>query len=239
MPEAVTYLPKKRPAAARNKLIEAGVRLFSRQQGRGLTIRELAREAEVNHALISYHFGGVSELMAEVVERCIQDLRALFLPQVESFESAVCEAEPGDLEVLLRDYVRVLFALLAGPNGQALISAFSSPDSPAMHGIYGRFAEQILMPLHRSLAVMAAKGRGIDCRSLEAAVLGQCMTAQCMAFFRGAPTVLGYLGKKGFSTRDNHDVTRVVTEALCRTAGLAVAGEGGNLVKCPVTPVLS
>lgn len=219
MTESVTFLPKKRPPAAKIKLIEAGVRLFTRQEGRGLTSRELAREAKVNHALISYHFGGMAELMVEVVERCIQDLRARFLPQVEQFETDVRNADPGGVDRLLRDYVAVLFEILTGPDGEALLKAFSSPEAAALHGVYGRFSERVLQPLHHSFAVTAATVRGIPENGLEAAVLGQCMTAQCLAFFRGAPTVLGYLDKKTFTAKDKANISRIVAESLCRTAG--------------------
>lgn len=220
MPDTVTFLPKKRQAATKTKLIEAGVRLFTRQKGKGLTSRELAKEARVNHALISYHFGGMAELMAEVVERCIQDLRAEFLPQVERFEHAVRCAEADSVNVLLQEYVQVLFDILAGPDGETLLKAFSSPESAVLQGVYGRFAEQVLRPLHHSFAVASAKVRGIDEQGLEAAVLGQCMTAQCMAFFRGASTVLAYLEKKSFTAKDNEDISRIVAESLSRTASL-------------------
>ena len=174
----------------------------------------------MNHALISYHFGGMSELMAEVVERCIQELRARFLPRVSEYENELPRVAPPQISPLLQAYVRVLFDILAGPDGEALLRAFSSPDSAVLQGVYGRFAHQILGPLHHSFAVTAAKVRSLDEQSLEAAVLGQCMTAQCMAFFRGAPTVLGYLDKSDFSPEDKERICRIVAESLSRTAGL-------------------
>lgn len=221
MTQQVTYLPQKRPAPAKVKLIEAGVRLFTKQEGRGLTARELAREAKVNHALISYHFGSLSELLAEVVRRCIEDLRSLFLPQVEAFEAEVRAAEAKELVPLLHKHVTVLFKMLAGPKGKALLKAFATPDVASLPGVYGLFAGQVLMPLHHSFAVTAAKMRMIDEKSLEAAVIGQCMTAQCMAFFRGAPTVLKYLDKASFSGEEDETICRTVAEALARTGGPA------------------
>ena len=219
MPESVSYLPKRRPAATKTRLIEAGVRLFTRQAGKGLTIRELAREAKVNHALISYHFGGVSELMVEIVDRCIHDLRALFAPQVEKFEQQVRGAAPDGISPLLHEHMRQLFDILAGPQGMALLQAFGNPDSAALRGVYGLFSEQVLQPLHHSFAVAAAKVRGIDERSLEAAVLAQCMTAQCMAFFRGARPVLAHLDKREFTPEDREEISRIVAESPSKTAG--------------------
>lgn len=219
MQESPPFLPQRRIPASKLRLIEAGVRLFTRQAGKGLTTRELAREAKVNHALISYHFGGVSELMEAVVDRCIDELRALFIPQLEKFELRVREAGPGQMLPLLREHMRELFGILAGPQGTALLKAFGNPDSAALRGVYGRFSDQVLQPLHRSFAVTAARMKGIPEHSLEAAVLGQCMTAQCMAFFRGARPVLAHLGKEVFTADDMLEVSRIVAEALSRTAG--------------------
>lgn len=219
MPDSVTYLPRRRVAATKQRLIEAGVRLFTRQPGKEPTTRELAREAKVNHALISYHFGGVSELLGAVVDYCIADLRALFMPQLERFSQRIREADPADMLPLLEEHTRELFRILAGPQGTALLKAFGNPDSAALRGVYGRFSALVLQPLHHSFALTAAKMRGIPEHSLEAAVLGQCMTAQCMAFFRGARPVLDLLGKEAFTAQDMRDVARIVAGALCRTAG--------------------
>lgn len=221
MSDSVSYLPKKRPAASKTRLIEAGVRLFTRQEGRGLTIREVAREAKVNHALISYHFGGISELMAEIVDHCMQDLRALLVPVLTRFEEQVRQAPPDQMGALMREHLDKLFDILAGPQGKALLRAFGNPDSAVLRGVYGRFSEQVLEPLHHSFAVAAAKTRGIEEASLETAVLAQCMTAQCMAFFRGARPVLTHLGKEEFTAEDRAAINRIVADSLSRTAGAA------------------
>ena len=220
MSDAVSFLPKRRPAASKLRLIEAGVRLFTRQAGEGFTIRELAREARVNHALVSYHFGGMSGLMAEVVDRCIEELRTLFLPLLENFEQQVRETPPDRMQPLLRDHMRRLFGILGGPKGMALLRAFASPSASSVPGVYSRFSAQVLEPLHHAFAVAAAKMRGIEETSLEAAVLAQCMTAQCMAFYRGARPVLAHMGKDSFTEEDQEEIGRIVADSLIRTAGM-------------------
>src|SRR5690349_19149510 len=47
---------------ARDKLIEAGIKLFARKGPHGVSTRELAQEAGVNMAGIAYHFGGKDQL---------------------------------------------------------------------------------------------------------------------------------------------------------------------------------
>ncbi len=208
-------------AKSKIRLIEAGVRLFTSDAGKNPTTRELASEAGVNHALISYHFGGMADLMDAVVERCLHDLRALFVPELEQFVTRTRLAEAAELPPLLREYTARLLAILAGPKGAALLRALSSPESAALRGVYSRLSDQVLDPLHHSFAVAAAKARGVPEESLEAAVLAQCMTAQCMSFFRGARPVLHQLGKETFTEAELGQISRIVAEALCRTAGMA------------------
>ncbi len=207
-------------AKSKIRLIEAGVRLFTGEPGKSPTTRELASAAGVNHALISYHFGGMADLMEAVMERCIHDLRDMLVPELEEFESRVRGAAPPALPPLVHEYAARLLRILAGPRGAALLRALASPESAALRGVYSRFSDQVLAPLHHAFAATAAKARGVPEDSLEAVVLAQCMAAQCMAFFRGARPVLHRLGKKAFSDGEMRRICPIVADALCRTAGI-------------------
>lgn len=220
MRNSSSLLPTRRVAESKIRLLEAGVRLFTRNAGEGVTVRELAREAKVNSALVSYHYGGLAELMDAVVDRCIQDLRGMFIPLVENFEKQMQDAAPENIPPLLREHVEALLGILAGPKGMALLRALGSPESGSLRGVYSRFTESVLQPLHHSFAAAVAGARGIPPESLEAAVLAQCMIAQCMAFFRGARPVLALTGKESFTSDDKREISRLVAEALCRTAGV-------------------
>ncbi|SMC99365.1 TetR/AcrR family transcriptional regulator [Sporomusa malonica] len=52
----------------KEKLIEAGEKLFAEKGLSGVSIRELSKEAGANSALISYHFGGKEGLYLAVLE---------------------------------------------------------------------------------------------------------------------------------------------------------------------------
>ncbi|HWR44980.1 TetR/AcrR family transcriptional regulator [Sporomusa sp.] len=54
---------------AKEKLIEAGERLFAEKGLSGVSIRELSKEAGANSALISYYFGGKEGLYAAILEK--------------------------------------------------------------------------------------------------------------------------------------------------------------------------
>lgn len=53
----------------RDKLIEAGEKLFSEGGLSGVSIRELSKEAATNSALISYHFGSKEGLYSTILEK--------------------------------------------------------------------------------------------------------------------------------------------------------------------------
>ncbi len=219
MSGVVSYLPMRRVAASKLRLLEAGIKLFTQNAGQGLTSRELAREAKVNHALINYHFGGMAELLNAVVDRCIQDLQDMLLPELERFGETV-RAEPREKAPdLLREHMAVLLGVLSGPKGEALLKALSGPDSAMLRGVYARFSDHVLQPMHLAFATVAAKLRDVPERSLEASVLAQLMVAEAMAFFRGGRLVLAHLGLDGFNPSDREAIGRIAAEALCRTAG--------------------
>ncbi|MDF2569947.1 MAG: Bacterial regulatory protein tetR family [Sporomusa sp.] len=52
----------------KEKLIEAGEKLFAEKGLSGVSIRELSKEAGANSALISYHFGGKEGLYSAILE---------------------------------------------------------------------------------------------------------------------------------------------------------------------------
>lgn len=74
----------------KEKLIEAGEKLFAQKGLAGVSIRELSHAAGVNSALISYYFGGKEGLYSSILE--IQ-----FLPMVKMLDSmAEVKASPKE-----------------------------------------------------------------------------------------------------------------------------------------------
>lgn len=70
-------MDEREPIEARDKLIAAGEKLFAQRGLAGVSIRELAREAGTNSALISYYFGGKDGLYEAVLERQFAPIASL------------------------------------------------------------------------------------------------------------------------------------------------------------------
>ena len=64
-------------SACRSLLVAAATPLFARKGLHGVSVRELARAAGVNLAMVSYHFGGKEGLYAAVVEEQFASLRQM------------------------------------------------------------------------------------------------------------------------------------------------------------------
>lgn len=72
----------------RRKLLKAGKALFAARGFRGVTVRAIACEADVNLSLVSYHFGGKEGLYRAclesfVLERITSSTRLLDAPETE------------------------------------------------------------------------------------------------------------------------------------------------------------
>ena len=154
------------PEATRAALLAAGLKCFAKRGFAGCTTQEIAQDAGVNKALISYHFGGKQGLLdglhAQVFERLGPGIAQLPDPQRDANQN-------------LRDYIGA-FAALADLN----------PDYPVMllRGLMagdtdpeGGFANRLL-DSNRVLRAILIKGieegrfRSVDPMLTQASILG-------------------------------------------------------------------
>jgi AcrR family transcriptional regulator len=109
----------------REKILDAAARLFSAADSRGASLRAIAREADVNPALVHYHFGTRESLLEAVILRALEpiqhrrqalirslgaraeslgahDLAGLFVAPLLADPSAPTPEETTDLRLLTR-----------------------------------------------------------------------------------------------------------------------------------------
>ncbi|WP_156323883.1 forespore capture DNA-binding protein RefZ [Bacillus sp. JCM 19034] len=84
---------------AKNKIIEAAAWLFHMNGFNGTTVREIAKRANVNGALISYHFGGKKELFEQLSVPFFEG----YLSIIETSLRQNCETVEQRLIQLIRD----------------------------------------------------------------------------------------------------------------------------------------
>src|ERR1700674_3151750 len=67
----------------KERILDAAERLFARHGFYGISVRDITEAAEVDVALVSYHFGGKRELFAAVFQRRAEQLNPERLAMVE------------------------------------------------------------------------------------------------------------------------------------------------------------
>jgi len=70
--------------SGKDRILDAAERLFARHGFYGVSVRDITEAAEVDVALVSYHFGGKRELFASVFQRRAEQLNPERLAMLES-----------------------------------------------------------------------------------------------------------------------------------------------------------
>ncbi|MFB2718346.1 TetR/AcrR family transcriptional regulator [Shewanella xiamenensis] len=86
---------------ARQRLITAAVTLFSERSYPTVSTREIAREAEVDAALIRYYFGSKAGLFEQMVRETLE-------PVIARLREISCAQAPNDIGELMQIYYRVM-----------------------------------------------------------------------------------------------------------------------------------
>lgn len=130
-------------AATRQRLLDAGLRLFTDKGFGGVTVRDLCRAADANLASVNYHFGDKLGLYREVMERALEGARE---------DVTICAPEGAAPEERIRHYVHSLMPRLASPSEdglsvQRLMRHEMNDPTPLAPWI----AEEVIMPRIRFL----------------------------------------------------------------------------------------
>lgn len=199
---------------AKEKLIEAGLALIGERTT--ITSRGLAQAAQVNHAMINYHFGSLGNFIDTIADRCITELRNLMLPELKRMEHAADTKDKNIARVAIEN----LLAILSGPQGAKLLTALTQPQPASHSGSYPKVMRTVLQPMHQGFTSLLVAFREVERNSLECGVLGQLMIAECMAFFRGGGVVLANLGQKKFNDEQVLEINQIILFSLCRKIGI-------------------
>jgi AcrR family transcriptional regulator len=94
--------PKKKPDAKRGKerILDAAEGLFARHGFYGVSVRDITEAAEVDVALVNYHFGSKRELFAAVFQRRAEMLNPERLARLEEVKRAALPGVPTLEEIV-------------------------------------------------------------------------------------------------------------------------------------------
>jgi AcrR family transcriptional regulator len=78
----------------KDRILDAAEGLFARHGFYGVSVRDITKAAEVDVALVSYHFGGKRELFAAVFQRRAEQLNPERLAMLENVRRAALPGTP-------------------------------------------------------------------------------------------------------------------------------------------------
>jgi len=136
-------------AATRQRLLDAGLRLFADKGFGGVTVRDICRAADANVASVNYHFGDKLGLYREVMERALEGARE---------DVTISSPKGASPEVRIRHYVHTLVPRLASPSEdvlsvQKLMRHEMNDPTPLAQWI----ADEVILPRIRFLGEAVAE----------------------------------------------------------------------------------
>lgn len=156
----------------RERLLRAGLALFSQLGLDGVRTRQLADAAGVNQSAIPYHFGGKEGVYAAVLEQTAHDIAArLAWPKTPP---ATPREAATQLRALMRDFATALLDSDASAARSLLLAREQLQPTPRFEAIHAA----LFMPLHEAVTCRVAALRreppgGRDSILRAHAILGQ------------------------------------------------------------------
>jgi AcrR family transcriptional regulator len=84
----------------KDRILDAAERLFARHGFYGVSVRDITQAADVDVALVSYHFGGKRELFAAVFQRRAEELNPERLAMLENVRRNALPGTPTLVEIV-------------------------------------------------------------------------------------------------------------------------------------------
>lgn len=174
--------------ATRQRLIEAGLALFSRHGYDGVTTRSLAARARVNQAAIPYHFGGKAGVYLAVADAICDDLAARLHPILAD---ALADPQP---RAALPGLIARMFRLSQDDPGNRERFAIMSFAQQRPDQAFTRFHERLHRPLIEALVILLERTAGPAPDALAAQARAQAVLGLISGFVCARASVAASLG---------------------------------------------
>jgi AcrR family transcriptional regulator len=193
-----------RSRETRDRLIRAGLALFSRYGLDGVRTRQLVDAAGVNQSAIPYHFGGKDGVYAAVLEQVAAHIAGrLGLPRAAATSPDSARAA---LQSLMQDFVSALLDSEASAASSLLLAREQLQPTEQFDALY----EQLFQPLHETIANLVADIRGQTHGDRDAILRAHAILGQALAFAVAREALLRRLGVQDLSPKDIQDIVQRV-----------------------------
>lgn len=172
----------------RSRIEEAAKGLFARQGYAGTGVREIARLADVNLAMINYYFGSKQGLLAALTERFFDE-----------YHARVSRATAGtrDIEATLRAVVHVVMGLLLEEPDLARVAFLAHPvDHAERNQSFDVRAHQVQRVLETVLPRLLSVLKPEAAAKLELAIVGPAIPGLLLSHMLLRPVAERVLGQR-------------------------------------------
>ncbi len=211
-----------RPAATREALISAGLKLFGELGFAGSSIRAIAREAGTNSASIDYHFGGKEGLR----RACAETVAARLGGVIEPVLAAAGEAPDAATAERIFDRIVTTMArfMLTAAETESFIPFMLreiAQPGEALDIVWAR----VFLPIHRHVCGLWAAATGGEAESEETKLAVFSLIGQLVYFRIGREVVLRRMGWDRIGAAEADRIAAVVRANI--SAGIAARREAG------------
>lgn len=206
----------------RERLLEAGLRLFSARGFDSVSTRELARAADANIAAIAYHFGGKQELYHAVVRQLVIDTEPTIAPVAAKVRAAIEAAgeyrgKLSQVAAMLVKELLVAFTLSERMQLRAglILREYSHPSSAFDIMFKGR-----IEPLHKAISALTAAALDRAPDDPATVVRAHAIVGQIIIFFLARIVLFTRLEWTDYGPEEFALVCRETTQSVIASLGL-------------------
>ncbi len=211
----------------RSQLIEAGMRLFGQHDFESVSTRDLAREAGVNLAAITYHFGGKKELYRAILETLVAETEPLIGPAMAELRTGIqgADGDKAQLARLASGFVTgLLKAFVPGQRARwraALVMREYANPSDAFPILF----EGRIEPLHKTACLLAAAATNRSPEDEDSIILAHAVMGQIFVFAIARVVLFKRMGWDSYTPERLEEITRIVIPSFLGSLGLPVPAE--------------
>ena len=198
---------------ARQKLIQAGLIIYSDVGYGNASTRNIALEAGVNIAAIPYYFGSKEGLYLAVIDHIIGYYHERHGTSLATIQQALRNQKttPKDCRALLDDYMRKLIHLVVQEGKErSQISHIYIREQLDPTSAFDRLYEGFIRGMQETTAALIGRVIGSHVPSAEAKLIAQTLLGQVTIFKSSRTTVLHKMGWRHYGEKELAEIERTV-----------------------------
>ncbi len=205
---------QERGCIARNKLIEAGLKIYSEVGFQGASTRKLSATAGVNIAAIPYYFGNKEGLYLAVIDYIIAYYQ-------KHLGSGLCRIKKAlqnkhttreQWYALLDDYIHLLVNVVLRESDEcSWMSKIYTREQLDPTSAFQRLYEGFIKDMRQTLEALVGTLLGREVASSEVKLVAETVLGQVAIFKSSRETVLHNMGWKNYGDERMADIKRIVT----------------------------